>query len=330
MLCDLVSVIVPVYNTEKYLSACLDSILNQTYTNMQIILVNDGSTDKSGSIIDEYKKKDSRILVVHKENGGVSSARNEGIKHVKGKYIFFVDSDDTIDEQYIELLLAPLEKGGYDIVFCGYRTVYVKENKVEAHGVSVQVSGEIKGDISFFYIHDLELLIGSPCLKFYRTDIIKKNSIFYDEGLNNGEDYVFNLIYFQYIKNFYICKYEPYNYLHHERESAIEKYSAKRVSDEIHALLTQKELFNLMNVKDIDKIMAYRICGVIRLLISAMRKSKISFFLAYVDAKKIMKYFRNEFDFSDAFFFKHLIVLKFIDVNLCFLVFLYYYCKVKS
>ena len=91
-----VSIVVPIYKVEKYLRRCVDSIINQTYRNLEIILVDDGSPDKCGQIIDEYKEKDSRIISLHKKNGGLSDARNYGMKYVTGEYIFFLDSDDYI------------------------------------------------------------------------------------------------------------------------------------------------------------------------------------------------------------------------------------------
>ncbi|HJA50079.1 MAG TPA: glycosyltransferase, partial [Candidatus Fusicatenibacter intestinipullorum] len=92
-----ISVIIPVYNVEKYLKRCLDSVINQTYKNLEIILIDDGSTDNSGKICDEYAQKDERIIVIHKENGGVSSARNKGLDICIGDYISFIDSDDWIN-----------------------------------------------------------------------------------------------------------------------------------------------------------------------------------------------------------------------------------------
>lgn len=96
----LLSVIVPVYNVEKYLTRCIDSILNQTFSNFELILIDDGSPDRCGEICDTYVQKDARIVVIHKENGGVSSARNKGLDIAKGKYLTFVDSDDDIARTY--------------------------------------------------------------------------------------------------------------------------------------------------------------------------------------------------------------------------------------
>lgn len=114
----LVSVVVPVYNVEKYLSRCVDSILRQTYNNLQIILVDDGSNDKSAVICNEYAKKDTRILVIHKNNGGLSDARNVGIDNAKGDYICFIDSDDFMRETYVEDLLNAILKYNADIAVC--------------------------------------------------------------------------------------------------------------------------------------------------------------------------------------------------------------------
>lgn len=116
----LISVIVPVYKVEKYLSRCIDSIIAQTYKNLEIFLIDDGSPDKSGRICDEYAKKDHRIRVLHKPNGGVSSARNLGLKEAKGEYIGFVDSDDYIAPQMYEVLINNIEKYDADISICGF------------------------------------------------------------------------------------------------------------------------------------------------------------------------------------------------------------------
>ena len=115
----LISIIVPVYRTEKYLDRCVESIVNQTYKNLEIILVDDGSPDDCPKMCDEWAKKDKRIKVIHKENGGVSSARNIGIKSAKGKYIGFVDSDDYIEKEMYESLIDVLNKNkNLDYIYC--------------------------------------------------------------------------------------------------------------------------------------------------------------------------------------------------------------------
>lgn len=121
---SLVSIVIPIYKVEKYLSLCIDSVLNQTYKNLQIILVDDGSPDACGEICDKYSKKDSRIIVVHKANGGLSDARNEGLKYVTGEYVYYLDSDDTIEPHAIQCLVDAQIKYDADIVIANYYYTY--------------------------------------------------------------------------------------------------------------------------------------------------------------------------------------------------------------
>lgn len=130
----MISVIIPVYNVEPYLRKCLDSVICQTYRNLDIIVVDDGSTDDSGQICDEYQNMDDRIRVFHKKNEGLSSARNLGLQYVKGEYIGFVDSDDFIDEDMYESMLHEM-KEDVDIVICGRRICFPKE----MHQKSIQI-----------------------------------------------------------------------------------------------------------------------------------------------------------------------------------------------
>lgn len=120
----LVSIIVPIYKVEPYLRRCLESIVNQTYTNLEIILVDDGSPDNCPQICDEYAAKDKRIIVIHKENGGLSDARNAGLDICKGEYISFVDSDDWVDEKYIEVLLRLVTETNADIAIGEHKKIY--------------------------------------------------------------------------------------------------------------------------------------------------------------------------------------------------------------
>lgn len=115
---DLISVIIPVYNVEKYLDRCMNCVLNQTYKNIEIILVDDGSTDSGGEICNRYQKEDNRIVVIHKANGGLSDARNKGIDAARGDYIVFIDSDDMVSQYFIEKLYSALTKTNADIAMC--------------------------------------------------------------------------------------------------------------------------------------------------------------------------------------------------------------------
>lgn len=124
----MISVIVPIYNVEEYLPTCIESILNQTYKDLEILLIDDGSTDNSGKICDMYAKQDSRCIVLHQLNKGLSGARNTGLDYATGEYISFVDGDDYIHPQMLEILYEALQKGDYDFSMTLYKEVYAKEN----------------------------------------------------------------------------------------------------------------------------------------------------------------------------------------------------------
>ena len=133
----LLSIIVPIYNVEQYVDRCIQSILNQTYQNLEIILVDDGATDCSGAIADSYAAKDKRIKVFHKENGGLSDARNYGLEHVTGDYILFIDSDDFIVNIMCERLITVASSNNADIVSCNYY-IYRGDDDISIHTMSVQ------------------------------------------------------------------------------------------------------------------------------------------------------------------------------------------------
>ena len=126
---NLVSIIVPIYNVDKYLEVCIESLTNQTYRNLEIILINDGSTDESVKICEKYKEKDNRIVFINKKNGGAASAKNEGLKIAKGDYITFVDSDDFIELDMIEYMVNTIKKYNADIIQCSFTNLYKNTEK---------------------------------------------------------------------------------------------------------------------------------------------------------------------------------------------------------
>lgn len=152
-----VSIIIPVHNVECELPLCLESVLNQSYTNIEVIVVNDGSTDRSTEIISQYADKDSRVVVVNQDNQGPSAARNHGIEKATGDFIAFVDSDDWVERSFIEHMLTCMKKTNADIVECGYRqirnpsdisySVFPREYD-NIHGVEKIIEAHFKGEIS--------------------------------------------------------------------------------------------------------------------------------------------------------------------------------------
>ncbi len=180
----LVSIIVPVYGTEAYLSACIDSILNQSYKNIQIILVDDKSPDKCPEICDDYAKKDSRIIVVHQENKGVSGARNTGLLHATGNYVMFVDSDDELYHDAVTVLMDDSEKYGADIVSATKRVVDKSGNVIRSCE-----DGKLfiyKGEESLLLSLNGDKNTNSACAKLFKTDFI--NKCLFEEGKNINED----------------------------------------------------------------------------------------------------------------------------------------------
>ena len=203
----LISVIVPVYNVEKFLNQCVDSILAQTYKNFELILVDDGSKDKSGDICDDYAEKDPRIRVFHKENGGVSSARNCGLDNARGEYVCFVDSDDWVHNTYIEDMVKPEM---YDLVIQGFKDGNItKKYSIE------YITNQIEILDAFIY-HLLKQDGPSHIIysKLYKSSIIEINKLRFDENIWLGEDLLFNLQFISYSKNVYFTN--TYSYVHRQ------------------------------------------------------------------------------------------------------------------
>ncbi|MGM0167266.1 hypothetical protein IGI39_002246 [Enterococcus sp. AZ135] len=164
-----ISIIVPVYNVEKYLNKCVDSILNQTFKDFELILVDDGSPDNSGLICDEYAKKDSRVKVIHKENGGLSDARNAGIDVAKGKYLGFIDSDDYISEDMYEFLYTNIVKEDADLSICGIYDVY----KGKAPKILPQYREVCTKEETMKMVLDATLISVHAVNKLYRKQLFK-------------------------------------------------------------------------------------------------------------------------------------------------------------
>lgn len=201
----LISVIVPVYNVEKFLNQCVDSILAQTYKNFELILVDDGSKDKSGDICDDYAKNDTRIRVFHKENGGVSSARNYGLDNAQGEYVCFVDSDDWVDETYIEDMV---KFGEYDLVMQGMKF----NNKAWKYTKKLYNSTiEILQALTLS-VEKRDFLFNGPYSKLYRFNIIRNKKLKFNEKIWLGEDFLFNINYLGFARNAYLANTCSYNY----------------------------------------------------------------------------------------------------------------------
>ena len=199
-----VSIIIPVYNIEKYLSICLDSVINQSYKNIEIILIDDGSTDNSGKICDDYSKLDKRIIAYHQDNSGVSFARNNGIKKATGEYITFIDSDDLIHPDYVKKLVSNLDNDTLSI------------GLIEKFQDNVVFSSNNDERLELDKNNLIELckmsLFNTPCCKLYKASILKNNKVYFDTKLSLGEDLLFNLDYLKYVKKAVVAKQNLYYY----------------------------------------------------------------------------------------------------------------------
>lgn len=213
----LVSVIVPIYNVEKYLKRCINSILSQNYKNIEIILVDDGSPDNCPKICDDFKKKDSRIKVIHKTNGGLSSARLAGFEEALGEYILFIDSDDYIEKDMVEKLVCSINKNNADLAICGYCT-QIEQNSIKNllpyDKETLQGYQQITNEYILPLIGNVKNNINLPGFLWIR--LLKKslidNSFFVSENEYFAEDIIFDLLYSDNIKKISIVNLPLYHY----------------------------------------------------------------------------------------------------------------------
>lgn len=224
----LISVIIPVYNVEKYLEKCLDSVINQTYKNIEIILVDDGSTDNSGVICDEYKEKYKGITVIHKKNEGVAKARNTGKEYVRGEYFCFIDSDDFITENYIQVLFDLAEKYGADIACCGYKYIWPdgKEKRTICADKPDSYEYSDKGiNVICGMLHGKSMFLPSCCCKIFRTSTA--GDFAFPEFLI-GEDFLASMDYYAKAEKVAYINMPMYCYLQND-DSAMHSVNPEKI-----------------------------------------------------------------------------------------------------
>lgn len=219
------SVIVPVYNGEKYIEDCLNSIMNQTYNDLQIIVVNDGSTDNTKSILSDISKKDSRIQIIDKKNGGVSSARNMGLDNATEDCITFVDDDDTVDLDMYELLMNYIAEG-YDIAHCGYKKISKEKVKLVNGTGKIIIQNNVK---ALECLISGKLFVGSLCNKVYKRSLFK--DIRLDETLKINEDVLINYQVFKNSNKTIFIDEAKYNYFERDESSCKNTNSIKKSED---------------------------------------------------------------------------------------------------
>ncbi len=234
---DLISVIVPIYNSEKYLNKCIESIVNNTYNNLEILLIDDGSLDNSPKICDEWEKKDKRIKVIHKNNGGVSSARNEGIKYASGKYISFIDSDDYIDVDMYEFLLSKIKENNSDISIC---STYDVINEKVSHNKKENIEIVMNNIEAIINIYKKGYYGNGLHNKLFNFKLIKNN--LFPIGIRNGEEILVLFKAFREANTVVYSSIPKYYYVNREN-SATKKFVNDNVCQNILKLIEENKDF---------------------------------------------------------------------------------------
>lgn len=283
-----ISVIIPVYNVEKYLSKCLDSVINQSLKEIEIIVVNDGSTDKSQSIIDEYIKKDNRIISIMQENGRQGKARNTGLYRSKGEYISFIDSDDYIEKDMLLKMYNNAKENNSEIVICSYNIVY--PNKIISEKIDHELLKSTENN------EPLKLLNAiSPCTRIYKRKFLIDNNIIFKEKVYY-EDVAFAL------KNISLANYityvnEPlYNYLKREGSTMTSTNLSKNLDiidafeDTVNFFRKHEiyeKFYNEIEFLAIDKLFISAIVRAIRSEYKIKEKAR--------NIDELLKYFKTNF-----------------------------------
>ena len=228
----MISIIIPIYNSERYLARCIDSVLVQTFSDWELILVDDGSKDGSANICRKYEEDDSRIRYVFKDNGGVSSARNRGLRYAQGDYVLFIDSDDSIAENTLERVLDKASEHDFDCIVWGFNqngNLWIPKEEKDFLDIS-----DFKKDFAVY----LNNLLCSPCNKLFKRSLIKEK---FNENITHAEDFIFFLKYLKNCRNISFIKDALYNY----DISVVGSLTHSFNSSNLYALeLMQKEVIN--------------------------------------------------------------------------------------
>ncbi|MBO1263994.1 glycosyltransferase family 2 protein [Proteiniclasticum sp. SCR006] len=252
-----ISIIIPVYNVESYIGRCIDSILQQSYSNFELILIDDGSSDLSGSICDEYNKLDGRIIVYHNFNSGVSRARNIGLELSSGDFIMFIDSDDFIEPNTLELFVENIEENENTLLIFNYYRYFDNKDRIPNDEYNDQIIN-LKNDFSvsekhkFFYGRSYGTQIWN---KLYPAHIIKSNSIVFNEKITVGEDFLFNFRVLKYIDK--IKKLNFYTYNYYIRNGSITNSYKKNLYEQNSLLMSDLNKFRLSNDRQDEDVLSF-------------------------------------------------------------------------
>lgn len=312
-----ISVIIPVYNAEKYLTKCLNSIVNQTYTNLEIILVNDGSKDSSLNICYEYNKKDDRIKIINNDNHGASYSRNCGIDISTGEYIMFIDADDYVENSFIEKLFVCDEYEIYDLFISCYTDFYSKNIFKEQKLIDRDMLSFV---LQKDYLNIVKYL-RTPWGKIYKSNIIKKNNIKFPVDYVTAEDQIFNFVYLKYVKKYRFLNEGLYFYRHENKDSLSSSKSYEAFISNIKKLNIEKSFLNEMNIENKEKIMGDDAVELIGGYVFLSNESIFNYFNYKKRLKLIKSILENKYDATND---KKNLILKFLKYNIIFPIYVYY------
>jgi len=296
----MLSIIIPVYNAEKYLAQCIDSVISQSCKDWEMILVDDGSTDVSGIICDEYSNKDQRIKVIHKENGGVSSARNVGLEKATGEWVSFVDADDWIEQNYVDTL-SSLENDA-DIVFFSMNFRYsngeVMTKKPKKRFAERRVEVEkLICDLKYGVIDDV---FGWAVVKFFKRSIIEEHNIRFDENIKLREDEVFAMDYCRYVNSIQVIDKVLYNYRIFGDGNLVNKHT------DVDNIALAKHIDDNLQYYHDEELIKNERKRVVGYYIEKFRKEE-SFFNMYNAMGMIHSFLNNKPDYKKYAWDKHLV-----------------------
>ncbi|UHA57888.1 glycosyltransferase [Metabacillus litoralis] len=227
-----ISVVIPVYNVEKYINRCIDSILKQTFQDFEILLINDGSIDNSGQICDEYAKIDKRIKVLHKKNARVSAARNDGIKMAQGEFVSFIDSDDWVDPGMYKGMIEKAIEHDLDVIMCDFKKTSIYDTEKRTHSIrggfysKEHIKNELYHCLIMFENIEFPPTI-SNCVLLYNLEFLKKYNLYYDENIHYCEDSIFGSKVMYHARNFFYLKGKHYYNYFYNPDSTTNTYTEK-------------------------------------------------------------------------------------------------------
>jgi glycosyltransferase involved in cell wall biosynthesis len=268
-----VSIIIPVYNAEKYIEATINSILSQSLSDWELLLIDDCSKDNSSIICKEFSQLDKRIVYIKQSaNGGPARARNSGLEHAKGEFIAFVDSDDTIEPIFLERLVTTAEEKGADIVWCNYKEISNDNITYRNHKLPCRSSIPYDTYIRLFFSEQEGL--GSMCTKLYRKEFIEQNKLRLNTERVHGEDWEFNMTCFRCHPVLVAIENSLYNYIRQNNDSVIASYRAQDYQTYVDSNKLLIELALKENIEyDIVAMRSRFVYLVIQLLIALKRSN---------------------------------------------------------